>query len=122
MPNKKTSKKKFIIIGIIVLVVVCAGITAYIIYAHSHNSRHFNPNNPSYQHRGNFTFDNASLAQVTSYLNSNTDTQAMASYCQQNINMLYCRYYCMRINPNNSVCSQLPTPQYRMNYTGAPPQ
>lgn len=126
MPNqKKVSKKKFIIIGILVLVVICAGVTAYILYAHFHNAKHFNPNNPSsYQRRGNFTFNNATLNQVTSYLNNNTDTQGMISYCQQTINMLYCRYYCMKINPNNSVCSQLPMQQYRMNsnYTGAPPQ
>jgi hypothetical protein len=119
MPNKKTSKKKFIIIGIIILVIICAGITAYIIYTNSHNARHFNS---IYQHRGNFTFDNATLIQVTSFLNSNTNTQSMISYCQQSINILYCRYYCMKVNPSNSVCDQLPTPKYRMNYTGVPTQ
>ena len=39
--------------------------------------------NPSYEHRGNFTFNNETLSSVTSYLNNNTDIQSMVSYCHK---------------------------------------
>ena len=118
MPKKKKNSK-IIIIGIIILVVVCAGTFIYFSYSHFHkvsNQMRFHRGN------GNFTFNNETLNQATSFFNNGTNLQDIESYCQQSTNMLYCRYYCMKINPDNQICSQLPTPQYQRNFTGVPSQ
>jgi uncharacterized membrane protein YukC len=112
---KKRKNSKIIIIGIIVLAFVCAGTVTYFLYSHFHRA----PNQMRFvRGYGNFTFNNETLSQTITFLNSNTNLQAMESYCQQSMNMIYCRFYCVGINPDNQICSQLPTSPYQRNLTG----
>jgi hypothetical protein len=114
MPQgKKISKKvifAIVLVGIIIVIGSCIGIYVYITGI---NHQHF----PS-RGRGNFTFNNETLNQTSDYFNNNSDLQTVQAYCQQN--MIYCRYYCDRTDPNNSLCSQLQFPQFSNNKTFQP--
>jgi hypothetical protein len=117
MPKKEMHTKLIIVISLIALVVIASGITVYFVYSNAHA-------HGMYQRsfmRGNFTFNNETLTQTISILNTESINN-INSYCQQGMNMFYCRYYCTKINPDNQICSQLPMSHYNNNFTGAPPQ
>ena len=92
MPKDKKTSKKAIIIGVVVGLVVIAGIFvgAFLYYSsmnHRYVSGRYSPN----EIRGNFTLNNETLSQTSDFFSNNSNIQILQTYCQQN--MIYCRYY-----------------------------
>ena len=111
MAKEKGSKRTVLIAVIAALAVVAAGSVAYIVYSSYHSHRIYR----------NFQFDNATLVQTESIFSNATSQQEVNSYCSQGNNMIYCGYYCAKINPSGSFCAGIPQPKYSAggNY-GAP--
>lgn len=112
MPKRKKISNKMII-GIVIAGVIIVIGASFGIYLYLHEINHNNYTGNRRNFRGNFTFNNETLSQTSDFFNNNSDVQTMQSYCQQN--MIYCRYYCTNVNPDNSLCSQLQFPQPPMN-------
>lgn len=113
MPRNKKSSNKIIISMVIIGAIVVIG-SSFGIYLYLHGTSHkqtFMRYGKNF--RGNFIFNNEILNQTSDLFNNNSNTQTTQSYCQQN--MVYCRYYCMKINPENKLCNQLQFPM--MNYS-----
>lgn len=65
---------------------------------------HSNLNSNFIQGRGNFQIDENTKNEITSFFDSNPDSNEINSYCEQN--RMYCAYYCRNINPDHEICSQ----------------
>ncbi len=127
MAKKSSGKRIFVIAGIIALALVAAGSTSYLIYSHVHSQSRFRQGGGNFS-RGGFSLDNATIAQIENFFDSNPDNQSVQSYCQQN--PMYCGYYCVKINPSNDLCSEIQMPGFNRtgmsagrpqeNMTGAP--
>ena len=117
--HERTGKKVWIGIGISLLAVLAIGSTAYLIYSHFYEKpamQNFNRTGAGF--RGNFTLNQTMISEIENFFSSNPDNQSLQNYCQKD--MMYCNYYCTKINPNNTACSDLPQPNF--NRTGAPMQ
>ncbi|MFZ1970686.1 MAG: hypothetical protein WAU65_00690 [Candidatus Nanoarchaeia archaeon] len=118
MPKgKKISKKMVIAIAIVGVVILIGSSFGIYLYLHdiSHRSSYYGSRG---NFRGNFTFNNETLSQTSEFFNNNSDIQTLQSYCQGN--MIYCRYYCTRTDPQNSLCNQLQFPTRPMNGSFGP--
>jgi len=89
---------KGIIVGLIIgLVLGC--LAGYFMHNIT-NTRNFT------QGRGNLKIDENTQNEITSFFNSDPNTDAINTYCGQN--RMYCAYYCRNINPSHEICSQYP--------------
>jgi len=98
-------KKDRIIVGLAIalglVIIISAGTIIYLI---SSNSIHEFSGNNNFM-RGNFSLSNETLSQTENVFANAASQQDVDSYCAQNGNMIYCREYCIRINPSDSLCS-----------------
>ena len=113
-------KKDRIILGLSValglVIIISAGTMIYLV---SSNSVHRNYAGTGTNFaRGNFTLNNETLTQTESMFSTASSQSDINSYCAKSGNMVYCRYYCYRINPSNSFCSGISMP----SGMGAPQQ
>jgi hypothetical protein len=107
----KDRKDKIIIglsVALGVVIIVSAGIIAYLLIS---NSQHRGYANTDFA-RGNFSLNNETLSQTENLFSTASSQSDISSYCAQSGNMIYCRDYCMRINPSNSFCNGIPATQY----------
>ena len=88
MAKEKRNKETLSITAIAALAVVAAGSVAYRVYSGYHPRRIYR----------NFRFDNATLIQTESIFSNEASQQEVNSYCSQGNNMVYCGYYCAKIN------------------------
>ena len=107
--------KKWIIFLVIGLI-VAGGIIMYIILNHPNDrpspgmNRGRNPPGPGvYNQSGNFTrnaqLDDKTKEEIISFFKSTQDINQIKDYCDKN--RFYCMYYCMEIDKNNEICSQM---------------
>ena len=111
--NKKKSKqpknktKKIIIISLISLAIIFAlGFFVYDNFIRKDFRHGFNfPGNYTSGRRGNYTLDETTQTQITSFFQSSPSSSEVQDYCNQN--PMYCGYYCRNINPEDSACTEI---------------
>ena len=113
MPKEKNNLNRMVIILMVTsIIAICAAATGFYLYFHEMN--HY-----SYPRQNNFSLNNETLNQTEEFFNNSTDLQTIQSYCQQKQTIMYCEYYCTKVNPEDNFCSQLQFPQFQrgMNFS-----
>lgn len=97
---KKINNATMLLIVGLVIGLIIGGIAGYLIANNIHGTG---------IGKGNFQINEETKTSIISFFENTSDMNEINAYCEQNRN--YCFYYCMNINPNHDICSELMNPQ-----------